>query len=88
MEQGRFGEFVTKTIDTEFKRRKEAAEKENDMKIWDLYLHSMTDKSFFDFKNDLMQSTSQQPQSYKMTNAQVEQTINRSRQILKNSKIK
>lgn len=57
MEQGRFGEFVYEIISSEYKRRKDEAKKENDRKMWELYLHSYSDKSFDGWKEEVEQNT-------------------------------
>lgn len=54
--EGRFGEFVSKLLETEYKRKKEKAEKEDEDKLWSLYIHSMPDKSFTEWKKDLIVS--------------------------------
>ena len=54
MEDGRFGEFVQEIISSENKRLKEEAQKEEDRKLWELYLHSASDKSFRDWKDEVV----------------------------------
>lgn len=54
IEQGRFGEFVTEIISAENKRRKEQAEKEDEEKLWAAYIHSFSDKSFSDWKSEIL----------------------------------
>lgn len=53
MEDGRFGEFVQEIISSENKRLKDEAQKEEDRKMWELYLHSASDKSFRDWKAEV-----------------------------------
>lgn len=53
-EQGRFGELVTHIIEAENKRRKEEAEKEDERMLWEMYVHSMTDKSFNEWKKQVL----------------------------------
>lgn len=55
--QRRFGEFVDNIISKENQRRQEEAEKENEHKLWTMYVHSMTDKSFNDWKAQVLQSS-------------------------------
>lgn len=86
IEQGQFGEFVTEIIQMNSKRKQEEDEKANNQKMWELYLHSMSDKSFDDWKKEIM--TQSKPVTHEMTNAQVDATINNSREILKSFKIK
>lgn len=57
MNDGRFGEWVTNFITAENKRRKEEAEKENDRKLWELYIHSYSEKSFIDWKASVVKSS-------------------------------
>ena len=58
IEQGRFGEFVAEIIDAEYKRRQEEREKEEDRKLWDMYIHSMAEKSFNDWKEEVLKAPS------------------------------
>lgn len=81
IEQGRFGEFVKEIIQLDSKRQSEESEKEEEQKLWDLYLHCMSDKSFADWKKEIQKQD--QPAKQSMTNDQVDATINNSRQILK-----
>ena len=81
VEQGRFGEFVEQILGLDFKRRKEEAEKENEHKLWTMYIHSMSDKSFIDWKKGLMEQKPQE--SYSMTNEQVEAEKQHAMEILK-----
>ena len=83
IDQGRFGEFVEGIIDLENKRRKEADEKENDDKLWQAYIHSMSEKSFIDWKKDLKQGNNQ-PATLSMTNERVADVKEQARGILKN----
>lgn len=86
--QGRFGEFVTEVLEMNYKRKLEEAEKENDHKLWDIYVKGVTDKSFTEWKKELMNQSQTKPISYVMTDDQVQSTIDKSRQILKKSKMK
>lgn len=56
--RGRFGEFVNSVIDAENQRKAESAEKENDWKLWTMYVHSMADESFNDWKRRVLSSAS------------------------------
>lgn len=78
--QGRFGEFVTEIIEMDFKRKQEEAKKEEDNKLWTAYVHSMTDKSFIEWKEGLEQQ--KEPVSYAMTNEQVEAVKQQAKGIL------
>lgn len=84
IDQGRFGEFVEGIINLENKRRKEEQEKEDDDKWWQAYIHSMSDKSFVDWKNGLTQDDNKQPETLSMTNERVADVKERARGILKN----
>lgn len=52
--QGRFGKFVTGFLEAEYERRKEDAEKENEWKLWTMYIHSYSEKSFNDWKDSVL----------------------------------
>lgn len=86
IEQGRFGEFVTEILELERKRKEEVAQKEDEQKMWELYLHSMQNKSFNDWKKEMLsnQEQRQQPQTLAMSGEQVEATKQKARGILKN----
>jgi len=84
IENGQFGQLVKDIIESNNKRKQEESEKENDHKMWELYLHSMSDKSFNDWKKEIQ--TQSQPVTHAMSNAQVDATINNSREILKSFK--
>lgn len=54
IKRGRFGEFVTNIIKAENNRRKEQAEKEEEQKLWSMYIHSGARKSFIDWKAEVL----------------------------------
>lgn len=54
IKRGRFEEFVTNIVKQENKRLKEQAEKEEEQKLWSMYIHSMSDKSFIDWKKEVL----------------------------------
>ena len=84
--QGRFGEFVEGVISLENKRKKEKQEKEDDDKLWQAYVHSMSDKSFIEWKKELKQSNKQnnnKPATLSMTNERVADVKEQARGILK-----
>ena len=83
MDQGRFGEFVEGIISLENKRRKEEKEKEEDDKLWQAYIRSMSEKSFSDWKNELSQGSNEQPETLSMTNERVADVKEQARGILK-----
>lgn len=86
--QGRFGEFVAEVLEMDHKRRQEEAKKEDDEKLWTAYLLSMSDKSFKEWKAGLAQKQEQQPESYSMTNAEVEATKQMAKGILEKISLK
>lgn len=80
--QGRFGEFVNRIIELENQRRKEEAEKEDEDRLWIAYVHSMSEKSFVEWRNGLQQQPVKKP-SLSMTKEEVEEAKQRVRGILK-----
>lgn len=58
IEQGRFGEWVTEIIKAENKRRKEQAEKQDEEMLWAAYIHSFSDKSYIDWKAEVLKPAS------------------------------
>lgn len=54
--RGRFGEFVTNIITQENDRVRKEAEKEEDWKLWTLFLHSSSGESFNEWKKKVLQS--------------------------------
>lgn len=82
IEQGRFGEFVTEIISAENKRRKEQAEKEDEEKLWAAYVHSYSDKSYSDWKSEIMRPASRERERSKkrdedMTKADIDNLMKR-----------
>ncbi len=67
--QGRFGEFVDNIFKMDRERRKETAQKNQDDMLWLAYIHSMSEQSFNDWKNGLMEN--KEPVSCAMTNKEV-----------------
>ena len=59
IDNGRFGEFVFELVSSENKRRKEEAQKAEEQKMWELYLHSFSDKSFIDWKAEVTKTAPQ-----------------------------
>ncbi len=87
IEQGRFGEFVEQIIELDNKRKKEEVDKENEEKLWQMYIHSMSDKSFIQWKDELINEQPQnQESSLSMTDKQIEEQKNKARNILKKMK--
>lgn len=79
----RFGEFVYRVIDRENQRRKEEAEKEENNRLWIAYVHSMSEKSFVEWRNGLETQQNKQPKSLSMTKEEVEEAKQQARGILK-----
>ena len=52
--RGRFGAFVQKFNEQERERQKAEAEKDDEWRLWIAYVHSHSDKSFNDWKADLL----------------------------------
>ena len=52
--RGRFGEFVSSFLESEYERKKEEMEKDDDMKLWIMYVHSAENESFVDWKNRVL----------------------------------
>ena len=55
--RGQFGKFVSSFLEAEYQTRKEKAEKDDDWKLWMMYIHSMADESFIDWKNRVLGNT-------------------------------
>ena len=84
IKQGRFGEFVTNIVQMEQDRRKKEAEKEDDNKLWTAYLLSgAKGQTFTEWKAGLTQKQEQEPESYAMTDEQVEAEKQHAKGILK-----
>lgn len=57
--QGRFGDFVKGFCEAEYNRKKEEAEKEQENRLWIAYVHSESDQTFGEWKeNACKKSTS------------------------------
>ena len=55
---GQFGKFVTGFMEAEYERRKEEAEKDLDWKLWMMYINSMTDMTYGEWKDSVQKNTS------------------------------
>lgn len=55
--RGRFGEFVEGFLQAENDRRKAEAKRDEDLKEWIAYVHSYSDKSFNDWKAEILGGT-------------------------------
>ena len=56
--QGRFGKFVTGFLEAEYERRKAEAEKDLDLKLWMMYINSMTDMTYGEWKESVQKNVS------------------------------
>ena len=55
--RGQFGKFVSSFLEAEYQTRKEEAEKDDDWKLWVMYIHSMAEESFLDWKKRVLGNT-------------------------------
>ena len=78
--QGRFGEFVAGVLEADRQRKEEEYRKTEDDRLWIAYILSMTDKTYCDWKNELLQGKKQA--SYAMTNRQIEAVRQQAKGIL------
>ena len=63
--QGRFGKFVTGFLESEYERRKAKEEKDFDWKLWMMYINSITDKSYGEWKDNVLKNTSEKTRKNK-----------------------
>lgn len=56
--RGRFGEFVTEFLQSEYDRQKAEMDKDEEMKLWIMYCHSYSDDSFLDWKRKVLRLSS------------------------------
>lgn len=55
--RGRFGEFVSDLVDRENERIMREAEKDEEWKLWTLFLHSSSGESFAEWKKKVLKKT-------------------------------
>lgn len=55
--QGRFGKFVTGFLEAEYEKRKEKAERDNDWKLWLMYVHSYSEMTFSEWKQNAIKES-------------------------------
>ena len=60
IKRGRFGEFVDNIISSEYERKKEEAEKEDNRMLWELYVHCPTNESFPEWKKRVLSGSTEQ----------------------------
>ncbi len=82
IEQGRFGEFVSELYEMFIEREKEKVEKENDDRLWSLYIRSLSEKSFTDWKADLHSNAGDDFGDNPVTSKDVSTAIRKSQDIL------
>lgn len=56
--RGRFGEFVTEFLQSEYDRQKAGMDKDEEMKLWIMYCHSYSEDSFLDWKKKVLRTGS------------------------------
>lgn len=77
IKRGRFGEFVTNILLQEEKRKKEEAEKDNEQKLWMMYVHSMSGKSFNEWKQEVVKPVKNSGGDLNMTVQDQEEILNK-----------
>lgn len=55
--RGRFGEFVSEFLKSEYDRQKAEMDKDEDMKLWIMYCHSYAEESFLDWKKKVLRAS-------------------------------
>lgn len=55
--RGRFGEFVTNVVDQENERIRREAEKDEEWRLWTLFLHSSSGESFAEWKKKVLKKS-------------------------------
>lgn len=56
IKRGRFGEFVQKFLESEYKRIKDKAEEDKEWKLWVAYVHSYSEEPFGAWKQKVGQT--------------------------------
>ena len=79
--QGRFGKFVTGFLEAEYERRKAEAEKDEDWKLWMMYINSYSDKTFGEWKSSVLKTASTSTQKpnkdYELTDDGIQSIVSR-----------
>lgn len=73
--RGRFGEFVSEFLKSEYDRLKSEAERDDTWKLWVMYVHSMADVSFIDWKAAVLGGGGTASGDYELTNEDVNQIL-------------
>ena len=63
IKHGRFGTFVEGFIQAEYEHKKAEAEKNQEWMLWTAYIHSYSEKSFEDWKMDVLKTEAPQTAS-------------------------
>lgn len=66
-------------LEMDIRRKKETAQKDDEDKLWLAYIHSMTDKTFTDWKDELKQ----EPVLYSMSDKQIDTVKQQAKEILR-----
>ena len=82
IEQGRFGEFVSELYGMSVEREKKKAEEKNDDRLWSMYIRSLSEKSFTDWKKDLNDEAGDEAGGRPMTREEVNAAVRKSQDIL------
>lgn len=77
IKRGRFGEFVTNILLQESKRKQEETEKENEQKLWMIYVHVLPDKSFDEWKREVVKPANKAGGDLNMTVQDQEEILNK-----------
>lgn len=77
IKRGQFGKFVTSFLEAENERRKEQADKEEDWKLWMIYVHSYSEDSFYDWKKRVLKPGNQRKANndYNLTDEGIQSII-------------
>ncbi len=82
IKQGRFGEFVSEILAMDYRRKKQEKEKENDDRLWSVYIFSLSDKSFSQWKEDLQMEEGRSMEK-QTERSDVVDAVRRSQEILR-----
>ena len=77
--RGRFGDFVQGFLQAEYDRRKIEADKDEEWHLWIAYVHSYSDKSFAEWKNQLLGRSDAKKKTggdYNLTNEGIKAILN------------
>ena len=66
--QGQFGKFVNGFLESEYERRKEEADRDLEWKLWMMYINGVSEMSYGEWKQSIMQNASEQTRKTKDDN--------------------